>query len=350
MSKCTLIALAAGAAASSALAQPLLMTDYASDAIYRLNADDSMTKLYQFNDDANTRLACITRGPDGAFYVANGPLPIDNPSQSNIFRITDLLSGSGTASVFAASDPLQNPVGLVYDGATHNFLTATNPVGTVAQGGFAGIVGIDKTSGGLTEVYEQPDYNDPPVVYRRGIRLAADQTTPGTYLVVSENGGSYDTGNSGDENHGSTLWRLTVDNGLHGTVDLVADMSDFNTGDPITRMRGLTWGPEGELYVTDAGTDAIYRIDFDGSNVDTISKIFALPSGSSALDIVYQPSTDSLVFSAEDTQQLWRVGRDGSNPVVLAEHFEARGFYVVPSPGVGALLGLAGLGALRRRR
>jgi hypothetical protein len=342
--------LAGAAAASAASAQKILMTEFGTDSIYRLNLDGSIDNLYTFSDPDNTRLACITRGPDGAFYVANGPTPINDPSQSNIFRLTGLLGGVPNATVFAQSDPLQNPVGLVYDAPTNNFLAANNPVGAMSQQPFAGIVGIDATTGALTEVYQQPADNDPAPAYRRGIRLVGDQTTPGTYLVTSVNGGTYDTGDPGDENHGSTLWRLTVDNTLNGTVDLVADMSTFNTGSPITRMRGLTFGPEGELYVTDAGTDAIYRIDFSGSAVDTITQIFALPAGSGALDIIYQPSSDSLVFSAEDAAELWRVGRDGSGATLLASNFEARGFYLIPAPGAAALLGLAGLAAARRRR
>lgn len=343
-----IILAAAGGFASVASSQSILMTEFNTDSIYRLGPDDSITSLFSYGDP-DTRLAGITRGPDGAYYVANGPLPINDPSQSSIFRITNLLGGSGSSTAFASSDPLQNPIGLTYDGATDNFFAVNNPVGEVNQTRFEGVLGVNASNGVVTEVFEQPDIGDPAPAYRQGTRIAADLTTPGTYLVLSTNGGSFDAGD-GDENKGSTLWRLTVDGGLNGSVDLVADMSTFNTGSPITRMRGLTFGPEGELYVTDAGTDSIYRIDFAGSSVDSITEIYSLASGSAALDIIYQPSTDSLVFSTEETQELWRIGRDGSGAELLATDFEARGFYLVPAPGTVALLGLSGLVALRRRR
>ena len=339
------------AAAGSASAQAIVMTEKDSGAIYKLGTDDSITSLYSFGGGRDVRLAGITRGPDGAFYVNNGPLPVQDPSQASVFRITDLLGGSGSASVFAMGDPIQNPIGLVYDAPTNNFFAVNNPPAGLTQTAFDGILGINAGTGAVTEVYEQPDVNDPVPAYRQAARIAPDMTTPGSYLVVSLNGGTFDDGNgNGDFSLGSTLWRLTVDNGLVGTVDLVADMSTFNTGDPITKMRGLTWGPEGELYVTDAGTDSIYRIDFDGSGVDSISEIFSLTPGAGALDIIYQPSTDSLVFSSENAQELWRVGRDGSGATLLASDFEARGFYLVPTPGVLGVLGLYGLAAVRRRR
>ena len=166
--------LAGAAAASAASAQKILMTEFGTDSIYRLNLDNSIDNLYTFSDPDNTRLACITRGPDGAFYVANGPTPINDPSQSNIFRLTGLLGGVPNATVFAQSDPLQNPVGLVYDAPTNNFLAANNPVGAMSQQPFAGIVGIDATTGALTEVYPPTTTPPPPP----GAASASSATRP----------------------------------------------------------------------------------------------------------------------------------------------------------------------------
>ena len=127
-----------------AQAYTVVYTDQISDTIGAVTHTGAMSTLVDFRSfqsDAATRLAWLTPGPDGAFYVANGPSPIGNPSTAGIYRVANLW-GTPSVSTFASGDPLQNPVGITYDAARSQFLTINNAQGPVAQGAFDGIVGV----------------------------------------------------------------------------------------------------------------------------------------------------------------------------------------------------------------
>ena len=71
----------------------------------------------------------------------------------------------------------------------------------------------------------------------------------------------------------------------------------------------------------------------------------------------YDPFNDRLVFAAtdsfEDSVDIFAVDLDGSNLTLLhTTELEqgVGGFYIIPTPGTLAVLGLAGAAAIRRRR
>jgi len=344
------LAALAGGLAGSAHAQHILMTELNSDTIYKFNpVTNAMTALITYADP-EVRLAGIMRAPSGAFYVANGPLPVQDPSTATIFRIQGLLGGAPVSTVFAKDDPLQNPIGLVYHPASHNLLAVNNPPeGDMTQAAFDGILGYHLVSGAMTEVFVQPSKNDPPPAYRQGARIINDPSGAGDFIATSLNGGAFDSG-GGDLNKGSTLWRINVDGGLNSSASLLVDLS-FVTGTPITFVRGVTAGPSGELYITDGGTETLYRIDLDGSgDFAGISPVVSIAGGSGMLDLIYHPGSDKLFFSTSLSDELYSVNLDGSGLSLIASNFEARNFYLVPAPGSLALLGLGSLVAMRRRR
>lgn len=219
----------------------------------------------------------------------------------------------------------------------------------MTQAAFDGILGYHLVSGAMTEVFVQPSKNDPPPAYRQGARIINDPSGAGDFIATSLNGGAFDSG-GGDLNKGSTLWRINVDGGLNSSASLLVDLS-FVTGTPITFVRGVTAGPSGELYITDGGTETLYRIDLDGSgDFAGISPVVSIAGGSGMLDLIYHPGSDKLFFSTSLSDELYSVNLDGSGLSLIASNFEARNFYLVPAPGSLALLGLGSLVAMRRRR
>ncbi|MCW5775534.1 MAG: PEP-CTERM sorting domain-containing protein [Phycisphaeraceae bacterium] len=344
------LAALAGGLVGSAQAQHILMTELNSDTIYKYNPTTNvMTPLFTYADP-DVRLAGITRGPSGAFYVANGPLPIQDPSTATIFRIQGLLGGAPVSSVFAKDDPLQNPIGLVYHPASHNLLAVNNPPeGEMSQAAFDGILGYHLGSGAMTQVFTQPSKNDPPPAYRQGARIIVDPSGAGDFIATSLNGGAHDAG-GGDMAKGSTLWRFNVDGSLNSSASLLVDLS-FVTASPITFVRGVTAGPSGELYITDGGTETLYRIDLDGAgNYAGIAPVTSIAAGSGMLDVIYHPGSNKLFFSTSLSDELYSVNLDGSGLSLVASNFEARNFFLVPAPGSLALIGLGVLATLRRRR
>ncbi|MCL4740704.1 MAG: PEP-CTERM sorting domain-containing protein [Phycisphaerales bacterium] len=345
------LAALAGGVTGAASGQNILITEHNTQTVYKLNIySNVITPLITYGDP-DVRLAGIERGPGGAFYVANGPLPVQDPSTATIFKIKGLLGGAPVSSVFAQNDPLQNPIGLRYHAPSNNLLAINNPPeNDLTQPAFDGILGYDLGNGSVTQVFEQPPTNDPPPAYRQGARMIVDPSGAGDYIATSLNGGAYD-GGSGDINKGSTLWRVNVDGSLNGTVSLLVDLSNTSIGTPLTFVRGVAAGPSGELYITDLSTDTLYRIDLDGGgNFSSISSVVSIGQGSGMLDVIYHPLANKLYFSTSNSDELYSVNLDGSGLSLIASNFEARNFYLVPAPGSLALLGLGSLVAMRRRR
>ncbi len=346
-----MLAALAGGVTGAASGQNILITEHNTQTVYKMNVyTNVITPLITYGDP-NIRLAGIERGPGGAFYVANGPLPVQDPSTATIFKIKGLLGGAPVSSVFAQNDPLQNPIGLRYHAPTNNLLVVNNPPeNSMQQPAFDGILGYDLSNGNMTQVFQQAPAGDPPPVYRQGARMIVDPSGAGDYIATSLNGGVYD-GGSGDLNKGSTLWRVNVDGSLNGTMSLLVDLSNTSIGTPLTFVRGVAAGPAGELYITDLSTDTLYRIDLDGGgNFSSIASVVSITQGSGMLDVVYHPITNKLYFSTSNSDELYSVNLDGSGLSLIASNFEARNFYLVPAPGSLALLGIGSLVAMRRRR
>jgi MYXO-CTERM domain-containing protein len=336
----------ASGAVSAAFGQApgdIIFTDELSDTINHLTAPGVWTPLVTFNDPS-VRLAQITN-IGNRWYVANGPRPVDDPSNASIFQI-DNLFGVPSVSTLASGEPLQNPIGLKYHKATGQLITVQHVDSPINQPKKEGIFAIDPSSGAITEVFAQQNGAKP--IYRDGYRLIADPNSD-DFFVTCVNGGIFD-GGPGQFNKGSTIWRLSIDpNTLEGTVSLLVDLSNV-LADPLTFVRGITAIPgTSDLYIGDGFTQGIYKVSLDGSgDFSTISQIAA--GIQDPWEIVYNPYTNKLVYGEQDISTISQMNLDGSGIELLATGVGARGIAIVPTPGGVALLTLAGLVSIRRRR
>lgn len=289
------------------------------------------------------------------WYVANGPFPVSNPSDSAILEISDLL-GSPVVSTWVGNDPVQNPTDIEYDAASDSLVWIQNPAGPVAQGKKDGIFARRFSGGAVVESFTEPPTTDPTARYEAGTYMTRNPIGGG-YYNVALNGGALAGGPNpaGDNVSPSTLWKTTVD-----PVTLAASLSlvfDFGTLNPdLVQVRGITAIPGvAALFVTEWLEGKIYRIDLDGSG--GFVGITAIASGLANPEAIeYNPFTGKLVFSEEANkvvanQKISQINPDGSGYQVLVAETHARGFtFVVPTPGAAGLMSLAGLVALRRRR
>ncbi len=346
------VGLLAACGAAHAGVQGIVFTSQQQNAVRFLDTGTNTASTLWASLDSNTRLANITAGPAGEFYVADGRLPFPNQVDAGILRI-DNLFGAASASYLTQGNPLQNPVGLVYDSTTSSLLTVSNPGSPVTQDTIDGIFSV--SLGGAVGPVHIEDNNGSGVRFDDGHSIVADPFS-NDYFVTSVNGGSFDNGLA--DGRSSTLWRLEYDansNSYNLGNAPVLDFASSETGfgSDLLNIRGIAAVPgSSSLWVTDFVNGSILRVDLDGSgNFQSLTEIasgLAEPES-----IIYNPLTGQLVFSERGgltDSKISSINLDGTGYEVLLEGEHARGFYIVPTPGTGALLLLSGFAAVRRRR
>lgn len=352
-----------GGAFAQSLGYTVVYTDQISDTIGSVSSIGVKTTHFDFRSimsDSEARLAWLTEGPDGALYVANGPYPIGNPSTAGIYRVSNLF-GTPSVSQFAGGDPLQNPVGLIYDAPRSQFIAISNAQGTVAQGPRDGIFGISNPGGTITELFTEGSiFTTPRPRYEAGHHIVRDSLS-GRYIVSCVNGGADAPVNTDPD--GSTLWYFDA---ATNTVSLCADLSfTLPGGGSITRATGMATIPgDNDLFIADTqlgvGQGAIYRVNRDDVTGAMTSVSLVLGGLTQPEQLLYNPYSGKLIvneranFSGEfgpaGVARIFEMNLDGTNIVTIAENVHARGLYVIPAPSGLALLGLGGLAAARRRR
>ncbi|MBL0922697.1 MAG: hypothetical protein IBJ10_11305, partial [Phycisphaerales bacterium] len=307
----------------------------------------SNTVLFSFAA-GDTGLAGITRAK-GRWYVHSGPTPIADPFNPNsaMFEFNNLFSNAPTFTTHTSGNPLQRPIGIAYHRGSDRLISINNaPQSDMLPVEFDGIFATSRTNGGDIVTTFDEDVGNPNLPrYRAGTRLVKASGSPDDFFVITVNGGVLN--GQGDEGKGSAIYRLTMDNAGNGAVALFADLSFTNFGN-ITFARGIT-ADANNLYFTDGFTGAIYGIS--QSDTGDLSTLFQVASGlTRPNDIIFNPYTNKLVFTDNFDQTISQMNLDGSGLEVLVSGVDARGLYIIPTPGAAALLGLGGLAMIRRRR
>ncbi len=328
----------------------LVFTDEFTGSVYHLPVGGSPNLLFSV---PGGRLAGITRN-GGDWYFADGPFPVQNPSNSRILKATSLFSGAPVVTTFASSGDIQNPIGIAYHAASNNIIGVMNPAS--APPFFEGLLGINATTTATTRLFSEPDpAGTPSPRYNAGMYIAQDFNRPNRFLVTTANGG-VDAPNPADDNQiASALHAFTIDPVLATTNDYIYDFSSSNTGLPHTlfEVRGLAVVGD-SVFVSELIRGEIYRLDLDATGAVTginfIAAGFDVPES-----IIYNPFTNKLIVDEIGgldplRARISQINLDGSGYEVLAMGYHARGFAIVPAPGSIALLGLGALFAARRRR
>lgn len=350
-----LVILVTAAASMSTLAQDIgdiVFTDEDADEIRVIpGAGGAPVTLLPF--DPSARLAGILPGPDGAYFVTNGPLPIGDSSEASLLRVEDLF-GTPILTTVAAGTSIQNPIGLAFHPLMNNMLVVNNPGGGLVVDRFEGILGINIGTGAVTELFEERFPPDPPEAagYRAGAHIFADPNS-NDFFVTTVEGGKFRPATP--NGMGSTLQRLSVLPDLSSEIELVVDFSD--TEPRLTFVRGITAKPgTHDLYITDTAPDTagIYKVALDDQGqfqsltpvLTAADKPEILSTGS---PLIYDGLTDTLVFDIPNERKMYRVNLDGTGLTLLAEDVKPRGYAIVPEPSTLVLMGLAGLWAVCRR-
>lgn len=344
--------LAASGAAHAGL-QGIVFTSQQERAVRFLDSSGVVSTLWAA-PDPDSRLAGITRGPGGEFYVSDGrSIPFPNLTDAGIVRLDGLFSGTPSASFLTQGTPIQNPIGLTYDPTTSSLLSISTPGVPITPDSQRGIFSVS-LGGTVSPVFVQ-DEDATGVRFSTGRSIIADPFS-NDYYVTAVNGGSFSNGQP--DGVSSTLWRLEYNAGTNSYdlgSDPVVDFADTFTGfgTDITGLRGIATVPGSEsLWVTDIVTGSILRIDLDGAG--NFASLTQIATGlDQPEEIIYNPFTGQLVFSERGDNidpKLSAINIDGTGYEILLEGEHARGFYIIPSPGTGAILMLSGLAAVRRRR
>jgi hypothetical protein len=324
------------------------------------------------------RLGDIKPGPGGSFIFGDGIFPPSgdpNSGSGQILRVDNLFTAPAVSRV-DTGNRAWNPIGLRFDAASGQVLYLDN----LAQGFFDGTVdralrGVSITTGVNSRLMKErtaiPGVPDPTPAGRPwhegGGYLVADPSGSGDYFVLSTTGGRFVGPPLGSPNRNvsSEIWRVSTNGTSDGTgtnvgttftelIDTAAAAfprsTDAATNLNFTDFRGITAKPgTNQLFVTSTFYDSIFRIDLTPAGAFGSATMIATGiDGPEAIE--YDPFTDTLVFAAVgSSRDLMRINLDGSGLTLLAANVHARGITIVPSPG-GAVLGLASLGMLRRRR
>lgn len=340
-----LVALAGLASPAMAANGDIVFTNQTDDSI-KLLSGGSVSTLVSFADPS-VRLAGITRAGNGRWYVANGPI-VPTPTSGQIFEIDDIFSATPTVSVLASGNPTQNPIALRWDAARGVLFSVNNPGEHGLDPEYDGIIayGLD---GAVTQVWSEPENPTPPS-YFDGVWLANLRDGSGDYMVVAQNGGAF----GGNANlASSTVWRLSVDGSLTGSMSLLADLGDtaaLGIAESILDSRGIAVTDSGRIFITGKDTGKVYEVD--------LSSGFSITEIASGIDhvtrIEYDRFNDRLVLAQQEVTigfgQISTINLDGSGFAVLATGVSPRDLYIIPSPASLALLGIGGLAASRRRR
>jgi hypothetical protein len=344
--------LSASGAAHAGL-QGIVFTSQQERAVRFLDSSGVVSTLWSA-PNPDSRLAGITRGPGGEFYVSDGRgSPFPNLTDAGIVRLDNLFSGAPTASFLTQGNPIQNPIGLTYDPTTSSLLSISTPGAPITPDTQRGIYSVS-LGGGVSPIFVQ-DESATGVRFSTGRSIIADPFS-NDYFVTAVNGGSFSSGQP--DGTSSTLWRLEYDantNSYNLGSNPLVDFADGFTGAGIdfTGVRGIATVPNSEsLWVTDRVTGSILRIDLDGNG--NFASLTQIATGlNEPEEIIYNPFTGQLVFSERGNNidpKLSAINLDGTGYEILLTGEHARGFYIIPSPGAGAILVLSGLAAVRRRR
>jgi hypothetical protein len=366
----TLIVLAGFAAVASAQVTPangdIIFTSETANGVKLISgaAPGGATTLYLSSNTA-TRFAGIRQAPDGNYYVADGRFPFPNTTDAGIVRISNIFSGSATASQLTQGNPIQNPLGLEWSNTTNEFITNSNPGSVVTSQTNDGIFGAN-LAGTVRQFYQEPfPVPGPRPAFEASFDLVPDPR-PGSrdYLITTVNGGVDVNPNPifGFDGIASAVWRLRYDAvGNTYNLDTSAPVVDFSasfTGasSGFFNTRGITAVPgTNSFFVADLEAGVINQVTMNaaGAFVSQQTIITGLLAPES---VEYNPYTNKLViaerggaFSTVDAR-ISDINLDGSGYRVLYAGEHARGFAIVPSPASAALLGVGGLVALRRRR
>lgn len=368
MKICLSVALVAGmavAAHAQSLGFTVVYSDQISDTIGKVESvgvTESLVDFRSFQSDADTRLSWLFQGPDGNWYVGNAPVPISNPSNHSIFRVNNLF-GTASVSTFASGEPIQNPVGMIYDSASNSIIGINNPSQPISQTKRDGIFKADFNTGVTNVVFDEPDITTTLTPrWDTGHHIIRDTTTS-NYIVTCVNGGTFG-GTPQIDSAGSTLWYFDSST---NSVSLLADLSTALPGNqPLSRLTGVTQAAgDNDLFICNTefgnGDGAIYRVLRNDVTGAYEGLTLVLDGLTQPEQIIYNPFNNTLIVNERanydgangepaGTARILEIGLDGSGLRTLASGVHARGLAVVPSPGTLAMVGLAGLAAARRRR
>ncbi len=313
--------------------------------------------------DPGAELNDLAFGPTGALFVNSGPRPVQTPSTAAIYRIDDPF-GTPSVSVFSQSDPLQNPIGLVYDAGSNSFLTPNNP-GTAGSPSFTTtLIGVNANTGVATGLLARDTTSFP--TYDRGSYLAANPGVAGEYFASTLAGSAtLLTNPPAGFSRASTLHRISVSPDLTTTESLIVDLGDTSiTGlsHPVARVSGVTAVDSQTLFISafdfDDQVGTIYRVDLDtDGNFAGIQSIISSDTAQPFLpgELEYNPFTGTLLFADRSESNVFggnilEINLDGTGLSVFANEGRVRGIAIIPSPAGAALLAMGGLVASRRRR
>ncbi len=358
MSKSTLAVIVAGAslgiagAAGAVGVGDIVFVDVTGDTVnsYRYGPAARFVE-YTFadpNDEIN--LAQIRR-IDGSWYINSDNVPVANPSVAQIFRLDNLFGATVENTVYS-SNPLQRPIGLDYHRKSDTLIAINNPpMSQSLPVEFDGIIGVARDGSNAGFIYDEDVGGGTNPSYRAGDRITKDPFDRDTFYVTAVNGGAGDNGTGGDTDRPSQIYRLNMNNDGTGSISLLVDFTSTTPG-PLTFVRGITSavGMDGlvDLYVTDSFADAIYRVDLDANG--DFADVTLIASLEDPGEIQYNKYNNKLIFGQIQADVVAQMNLDGTGYEVLVNGVSPRGIWIVPTPGGAALIGLAGLCALRRRR
>ena len=302
------------------------------------------------------RLGSITQGPSGEYYVGNGPFPVDiNNNKSTIFRV-DNIFGASSVSTLATNYPLANPGGMLYNANSNNLVVVNNPQSSYNDANpTRGVVAVNISNGAQTVSYNQPPFTTPPTVWRTASDIEHNPFISGgnDYYVACINGGDADY--SPFDTEASTMWKFHFDPGtLQGTATLLVNFVDTGvTGlaGKLSFVRSLSLKESTrEMFIADA-LQGIFKMQLDSSgNLVPGSLVLLNNSTPRAGGVKWNPYTDKVVFTDENTGNIYQMNTDGSAFETVASGIDAGGVYFVPAPGALALMGFGAMAAGRRRR
>ncbi|MBL0922699.1 MAG: hypothetical protein IBJ10_11315 [Phycisphaerales bacterium] len=350
----SLAAAAALAAAGSAHAIGLgdiVFVDVTGDTVnsYRYGPAARFIE-HTFADASNEINLAQIRRVNGSWYVNSDNVPIQNPSVAQIFRIDNLFGASSHSTVFA-SHPLQRPIGLDYHRGSDTLIAINNaPQADQLPVEFEGILGVARDGSSAGFIFDEDVGNPTNPRYKAGNRITKDPYDADRFYVTATNGGAGDTGVGPDTVRPSQIYTLDMANDGSGTLTQLVDFT--STATTLTFVRGITSaiGQDGfvDLYITDSFADAIYRVDLDANG--DFAALSLVANVEDPGEIQYNKYTNTLVFGQIALDTLSQINLDGTGYQVLATNVSPRGIWIVPTPGAGALIAVAGLVGLRRRR
>ncbi len=361
------LALLAGAAnvASAAAVGNIVYTSKVTDSVMYYNNGAVSTLVSGFGSAADIRLAEILRAPTGEYYVDNGPFPVNvNNNKSAMFRIDNVFAAVPTVTTVKQGFDMANPSGMAWHGSTRNVLYVNNAQSEYGNDSqvHRGVRAVHADTGLDVNSYAQGAPTTWPSVYTANDITKNPYAGGNDYYLTCINGGNADFSSS--DSPWSSLWYYNVNAGdMTGTPTLMANLGDTSfthLSAPVTFARSTTIkASTREMFITNAALtiqnqslNGILKVQLnpDGS-FGSISLVFQdLVNANRPDAIEYNPYTDKVVFSDETSGNIYQINPDGSGFELVTSNAGARGFYFVPAPASMALVGVAGLAAMRRRR